>query len=165
MRKYEDLTYLQENRLKQRAYYIPENEGACVSLNGEWDFSFYARDYDEEPVKTGVIDVPSCWQSRGYESPYYTNVIYPYPVDPPYVPMDNPMGVYHRQFTVSDPEKKHYIVFEGVSSCVEVYINREFAGYSQGSHLQAEFDITGLVHEGVNEVTAKVRKWCSGSYL
>ena len=165
MRKYENLTYLQENRLKQRAYYIPENEGACVSLNGDWEFFFYARDYDEEPVKTGVIDVPSCWQCRGYESPYYTNVIYPYPVDPPYVPMDNPMGVYHREFTVRDPEKKHYIVFEGVSSCVEVYINGEFAGYSQGSHLQAEFDITGRVHVGVNEVTAKVRKWCSGSYL
>ena len=165
MRKYEDLRYLQENRLKQRAYYIPENKGACISLNGDWDFAFYERDDDESPAKTGVIDVPSCWQCRGYEAPYYTNVIYPYPVDPPYVPMDNPMGVYHREFTVADPEKKYYIVFEGVGSSLELYINGEFAGYSQGSHLQAEFDITELVHEGTNEVTAKVRKWCSGSYL
>ena len=165
MRKYEDLNYLQENRLKQRAYYIPENEGACTSLNGDWDFSFYVRDYDDEPVKNGVIDVPSCWQSRGYEEPYYTNVTYPYPVDPPYVPMDNPMGVYRREFTLNDPGKKYYIVFEGVSSSLELYINDSFAGYSQGSHLQAEFDITALVHVGVNTVTAKVRKWCSGSYL
>ncbi len=165
MRKYEDLTYLQENRLKQRAYYIPENKGAYVCLNGDWDFSFFARDYDDEPMKTGVIDVPSCWQSRGYEAPYYTNVVYPYPVDPPYVPMDNPMGVYHREFSIDDPDKKYYMVFEGVSSCIELYINGAFAGYSQGSHLQAEFDITELVRRGINEVTAKVRKWCSGSYL
>jgi len=165
MRKYEDLTYLQQNRLPQRAYYIPENGDAYISLNGNWYFSFFSRDYDETPVKTGVIDVPSCWQSRGYEAPYYTNVIYPYPVDPPYVPMDNPMGVYYREFTVYDPDRRHYIVFEGVSSSLELYINDIFAGYSQGSHLQAEFDITDLVHAGVNTVTAKVRKWCSGSYL
>ena len=76
MRKYEDLNYLHENRLKQRAYYIPENEGAFVSLNGMWKFDFYERDYDEAPSKSGEIDVPSCWQTRGYEAPYYTNVVY-----------------------------------------------------------------------------------------
>jgi len=165
MRTYEDLNYLQENRLKQRAYYIPENEGGYVSLNGEWEFAFYERDYDDAPARTGTIDVPSCWQSGGYEAPYYTNVIYPYPVDPPYVPMDNPMGVYGREFTVEDLTKKVYMVFEGVSSSLELYINDTFVGYSQGSHLQAEFDITALVHSGINTVTAKVRKWCSGSYL
>ena len=140
MRKYENLNYLHENRLEQRAYYIPENEGAYLSLNGMWNFDFYERDYDEEPAKSGEIDVPSCWQTRGYEAPYYTNVVYPYPVDPPYVPMDNPMGVYTRQFEITNPERKHYVVFEGVSSCVEVFINGQFAGYSQGSRLQAEFD-------------------------
>lgn len=165
MRKYEDLNYLQENRLPQRAYYIPKNEGGYFSLNGDWNFAFFERDYDEYPTKIGMIDVPSCWQSRGYELPYYTNVIYPYPVDPPYVPMDNPMGIYRREFVVKDMSKKLYIVFEGVSSSLELYINDTFAGYSQGSHLQAEFDITSLVHTGVNQVTAKVRKWCSGSYL
>ena len=88
MRHYEDLQRIQENRLKQRAYYIPENEGAMVSLNGIWDFRFFARDVDETPAATGQIDVPSCWQCRGYEKPGYTNVVYPYPVDPPYVPAE-----------------------------------------------------------------------------
>ena len=165
MRSYEDLTRIQVNRLKQRAYYIPENPGAMVSLNGMWDFAFYARDFDEIPVSRGQIDVPSCWQCRGYEKPNYTNVIYPHPIDPPYVPNENPMGVYTREFTVEDTARRHYLVFEGVASCLELYVNGAYVGYSQGSHLQAEFDITDLVRAGGNRVTAKVRKWCSGSYL
>lgn len=165
MRMYEDLNHLQENRLPQRSYYLPENPGGCVSLNGTWDFSYFQRDYDESPAKAGTIAVPSCWQCQGYGQPGYTNVIYPHPVDPPYVPMENPMGVYQRNFTVDDLEKQYYLVFEGVSSCLELFVNGQFAGYSQGSHLQAEFDITALVHVGENTLTAKVRKWCSGSYL
>ena len=101
MRKYENPEFLQENRLPQRSYYIPENEGAYMSLNGMWDFSFYARDFDELPQKSGMIDVPSCWQCRGYERPYYTNVTYPFPVNPPYVPNENPMGVYKRKFNIT----------------------------------------------------------------
>lgn len=165
MRKYEDLNCIQENRLTQRAYYIPENKGAYVCLNGDWNFEFYERDYDEIPSKTGIIDVPSCWQCRGYEKPYYTNVVYPYPVDPPYVPQDNPMGVYTRSFEIKDEDKKHYVVFEGVSSCVELYINDKYVGYSQGSRLQAEFDVSDYVRIGENKICARVRKWCSGSYL
>lgn len=165
MRSYENLEHLQENRQKPRAYYIPENDGAVASLNGQWEFSFYPRDYDDAPARVGTIDVPSCWQCRGYEKPGYTNVVYPHPVDPPYVPNDNPMGVYRRAFTVADPARRHYLVFEGVASCLELYVNGAYVGCSQGSHLQAEFDITGLVKAGANTVTAKVRKWCSGSYL
>ena len=77
MRFYESPEYTQENRLPQRAYYIPEGENIFTSLNGVWQFDFYARDDDEVPAKSGQIDVPSCWQCRGYEKPYYTNVIYP----------------------------------------------------------------------------------------
>lgn len=165
MRRYEDLNHIQENRLPQRAYYIPENEGAYTLLNGMWDFEFYARDYDPKPSQKGQIDVPSCWQCRGYEKPYYTNVIYPYPVDPPYVPDDNPVGVYTRRFEIKDKNKRHYMVFEGVCSCVELYINNKYVGYSQGSRLQAEFDITDFVKQGKNKVCALVYKWCSGSYL
>lgn len=165
MRKYENPELLQENRLSQRAYYIPENEGAYISLNGIWDFSFYSRDFDEEPQSSGTIDVPSCWQCRGYEKPYYTNVTYPFPVNPPYVPNENPMGVYKRKFDIADAEKRHYIVFEGVDSCLELYINGQYVGYSEGSRLQAEFDISDFVKAGENEIIAKVRKWCSGSYL
>lgn len=165
MRNYENPEFLQERRLPQRSYYIPENDGAYISLNGEWNFSFFLRDFDDIPQKSGVIDVPSCWQCRGYEKPYYTNVTYPFPVNPPYVPNENPMGVYERSFTVDDLSKRYYVVFEGVSSCVELYINGKYAGYSEGSRLQAEFDITDFVQKGKNKIKAKVRKWCSGSYL
>ena len=167
MRFYEDLTHLSENRLPQRAYYIPENPGAYQLLNGSWDFRYYEADFQEEKEITqwDSIPVPSCWQLHGYDKPNYTNINYPYPVDMPYVPDENPMGIYRRKFSVAQPENRHYIVFEGVSSNVELFINGRFAGYSQGSHLQAEFDITQLVQPGENEILAKVRKWCSGSYL
>lgn len=166
MRKYEDIAYFAENRMPQRSYYIPKNEGAYSSLNGEWDFKYYERDFEEDYTEKewGKITVPSCWQAVGYGNPNYTNVEYPYPVDPPHVPTENPMGVYMRTFS-ADTSRDTYIVFEGVSSCLELYVNGEYVGYSQGSHLQAEFDITGFVKNGENTVTAKVRKWCSGSYL
>lgn len=165
MRFYERLDKISENRMPQRAYYIPEN--GYTALNGTWDFCFFNCDRDEEASeqKWGTITVPSCWQCEGFENPNYTNTNYPFPYDPPYVPDDNPMGVYRREFEISDTSRKTYIVFEGVSSSLELYINGEYAGYSQGSHLQAEFDISELVKEGKNTVTAKVRKWCSGSYL
>ena len=167
MRFYEDLSKLQKNRLPQRAYYIPENEGACTLLNGTWDFRFYEADFLEEAVPDhwDSIRVPGCWQVQGWEHPNYSNIRYPYPADMPYVPDENPMGVYRREFSVEHSENRHYLVFEGVSSCLELYVNGQFAGYSQGSHLQAEFDITDLVHPGTNTLLAKVRKWCCGSYL
>lgn len=165
MRIYEDLNHISENRLPQRSYYIPES--GCILLNGEWNFKFFECDYEESLIEKewGTIPVPSCWQLHGYENPNYVNLAYPYPYDPPYVPTNNPMGVYNRKFEINDIEKKIYIVFEGVSSCLELYINDKYVGYSQGSHLQAEFDISDFVVLGNNTVTAKVRKWCSGSYL
>lgn len=165
MRKYEDLNKISENREKQRAYYIPES--GYTDLNGVWDFKFYECDYQEEqnPESWDKIDVPSCWQVRGYENPNYTNTAYPFPYDPPYVPDKNPMGVYKRSFSIEDASRSTYIVFEGVSSCLELYINDQYVGYSQGNHLQAEFDISKYVKNGKNTITAKVRKWCSGSYL
>ena len=167
MRFYEDLNHIRENRLPQRSYYIPENKGAYTLLNGEWNFKYYAEDFFEEREITSwvKIPVPSCWQLFGYENPNYSNVNYPYPCDFPYVPDANPMGVYMREFEIENISNRHYIVFEGVSSNLELYINDEYAGYSQGSHLQAEFDISAFVKKGTNTVTAKVRKWCSGSYL
>ncbi len=165
MRKYENLKYLSENREKQRAYYIPK--GGYTLLNGVWDFKFYESDVEENYTEKpwDKIEVPSCWQLKGYEHPNYSNLAYPYPYDPPYVPDKNPMGVYRREFEIKDNTRKTYIVFEGVSSCLELYINDAYVGYSQGSHLQAEFDITDYVTTGMNTVVAKVRKWCSGSYL
>ena len=143
MRHYENLRYLQENRLPQRAYYIPENEGAFVSLNGIWDFRFYQRDYDDTPVSGGPIDVPSCWQCRGYERPGYTNVIYPYPVDPPYVPDENPMGVYSRAFQVEDTDKRCSRAFPAVWSCTSTESSPDTvreATCRQNSTLRTLFD-------------------------
>ena len=167
MRFYEDLTHIKENRLSQRAYYIPENEGAYTILNGQWNFKYYDADFKEEKVieQWDTIPVPSCWQLFGYEDPNYTNIKYPYPIDMPYVPDENPLGIYMRDFEIKEEQKRHYIVFEGVSSNLELYINDKYVGYSQGSHLQAEFDITDFVSQGTNKVLVKVRKWCSGSYL
>lgn len=167
MRFYENLEKIQENRLPQRSYYIPENKNAYLDLNGEWDFKYYSADFLEEENITDwdKISVPSCWQLKGYENPNYTNINYPYPVDPPYLPVENPLGIYHREFEIVDEENLHYIIFEGVSSNLQLFINNKYVGYSQGGHLQAEFDITKFVKKGVNTITAKVHKWCSGSYL
>jgi len=104
MREYENILKTSDNRLKQRAYYIPENEGGYTLLNGEWNFKFFERDIDvpDEIDNWDKIKVPSCWQLCGYEKPNYTNVNFPYPVDPPYVPDENPCGVYKREFEIFD---------------------------------------------------------------
>ncbi len=163
-RYYEDATKTSENRLKQRAYYIPKN--SQTMLNGIWDFIFFENgDAASDYSKWDKIDVPSCWQLRGYETPNYTNVNYPYPCDPPFVPDINPMGVYRRTFNIDDLEKKHYLVLEGVSSLGEVYVNDKYVGFTTGSHLQAEFDITPYVTLGENTLIINVRKWNCTSYI
>ncbi len=164
IRFYENLKNISENRLPQRAYYIPDN--SMRDLCGEWDFKYFERDFEEDlSGEWDKIPVPSCWQNYGYDHPNYTNVRYPYPVDPPFVPDDNPMGVYRREFTVDNLTLLYFLVLEGVSSNAEIFINDERVGYTQGSHLQAEFYITPFIKAGVNTITVKVRKWCSGSYL
>ncbi len=165
MRKYEDLKNTRVNALPQRAYYIPEN--GKTDLNGVWDFNFYTceEESDLNAIKWGKIPVPSCWELHGCEAPHYTNSNYPFPVDPPYVPDDNPCGVYRREFEVKDVSRRHYIVFEGVSAYFDLYINGIYVGSDSGSRLQSEFDITDFVITGKNTLTAKVYKWCAGSYL
>ena len=178
MRKYERFDLLHENTMHPRAHYIPYDtlEKALIGdknkseyyilLNGEWDFKYYSRDIDyNEHEEWDKIKVPSCWQTTGYEKPYYTNVNYPYPVDPPYVPDDNPVGVYRRQIIISREQSEHdnYIVFEGVASCVELFVNGDYVGFSTVSHCTSEFKIN--LNEGENEIVAKVYKWCVGSYL
>lgn len=167
MRPYEDLNKISENRLPQRAYYIPNGKSKYQLLNGIWRFQYYDRDIDvaTDNNKWDSIDVPSCWQMRGYDSPNYTNVAYPFPVDMPYVPDENPCGIYEREFDIDDDTMKQYIVFEGVSSNARIWINGQYIGYTQGSHLQAEFDITDAVKKGTNTIRVLVTKWCSGSYM
>lgn len=167
MRIYENPQKTSENRMVPRCYYIPGGISEYRLLNGTWKFAYFDRDIDVPEVieEWNEIPVPSCWQIEGYDHPNYTNVNYPYPCDQPYVPDDNPCGVYEREIDIQKKWGRIYFVFEGVSSCAFLYINEQYIGFTQGSHLQAEFDITDAVREGKNIIRVKVLKWCCGSYL
>ena len=172
---------LHVNTLDKHCYLVPfgkeqnpfddreTSERFCL-LNGQWDFKYYDSiiDMEDNFVDTPFeekITVPSNWQLHGYDKPQYTNVCYPIPFDPPYVPDDIPVGVYRRSYEYAADGMERILVFEGVDSCVYLYINGQFAGYSQVSHSPSEFDITPLLHDGENTITAAVLKWCDGTYL
>lgn len=167
MRIYENPQFTSENRLPARSYYIPGGKSEYHSLNGIWNFAFFERDVDvpEQIDCWKDISVPSCWQLCGYEHPNYTNVNYPFPVDMPFVPDNNPCGVYQREFYLPKKWGNVYYIFEGVSSCAFLCVNGKYVGFTQGSRLQAEFDITEYVNEGSNTIRVYVLKWCCGSYL
>ncbi len=154
----------------QNPFDIREASACFELLNGDWDFRYYESiiDMDDDfiSVKSDKkIPVPSNWQLHGYDKPQYTNVCYPITYDPPYVPDDIPVGVYSRSYYHTPDGRRKILTFEGVDSCLYLYINNEFAGYSQVSHMTAEFDITNFLHEGENNITAAVLKWCDGTYL
>lgn len=184
MRKYDDLSLVSENREVQRAYYIPytNKEDAMrampdeaiqsaqyQSLNGTWKFKYFDTPLDI-PENVGeicfneTIPVPSCWECYGYGQPHYTNINYPFQYDPPYTHTVNPVGVYTRTFQVSDAINQ-YMIFEGVGSCFELYINDAYVGMSRGTHMQAEFNISQYVGTGDNKVTVVVYTWNAESYL
>lgn len=167
MRIYENPSQTSENRCSQRPYYIPGGKSEYHLLNGNWNFAFFpdSEDIPDRITEWDTIPVPSCWQMLGYENPNYSNINYPFPCDPPFVPDINPCGVYERMFSLESLWGNVYFILEGVSSCAFVSVNGISAGFTQGSHLQAEFDITPLVHAGNNTIRVKVLKWCCGSYL
>ncbi|MBR2460573.1 MAG: DUF4981 domain-containing protein [Clostridia bacterium] len=117
------------------------------------------------------MTVPMSWQNalgKGYDVPNYTNVNYPYPVDPPHVPDNNPCALYKRSFSLTAEQigdREIFINFEGVDSCFYLWINGAFCAYSQVSHMTSEINVTQLVRAGRNEITVLVYKWCDGSYL
>ena len=182
MEKYNDLSLVHENRLPQRAYYIPypslesaltrdkKHSTAYTCLNGEWNFAYFECPQDI-PDDIGAIaydaklPVPSCWELYGYGQIQYTNKNYPFQYDPPYVEAINPVGVYSREFTVAANGNKTYLVFEGVSSYFELYINDKYVGMSRASRCQSEFDITEFVTDGVNKMAVAVYTMNVGSYL
>ena len=155
------------NRLAPRAYYIPldaQGNSRARSLNGDWDFAYFDSPLDLPEDVTAVsfghsIPVPSCWECHGWGQKQYLNVNYPIPFDPPAVPALNPVGVYRRSFTANAAGGRVCLVFEGVSSCMMLYVNGAFAGLTKGSHLQAEFDVTDLCRPGENSLTAVVFTW------
>lgn len=181
MEKYNDLSIVSENREKPRAYYIPhgslesaltgekERSSAYRSLNGQWDFCYVEcpQDLPDDLSRLTFADtlpVPACWECHGYGQIHYTNRNYPFQYDPPYTSPMNPVGVYRRSFE-ADTTGRTYVVFEGVSSYLELYVNGQYVGMSRCSHCQAEFDLTAYVHGGSNEIMALVYTNNAGSYL
>ncbi len=154
----------------QNPYDSRYNSEFMELLNGYWNFTYYDSIIDMPDdfvsLKSGnTIPVPANWQLHGYDKPQYTNICYPITYDPPYVPDDIPVGVYSRNYNYTPDGLRKIITFEGVDSCIYLYINGEFAGYSQVSHMTSEFDITDMLCEGENEITVAVLKWCDGTYL
>lgn len=204
----------QDNRLKARSYFIPypnRKEADLVSikdkryhspkvacLNGIWDFKFYPRPkelpdiLDTDKIVFDKLEVPSCWQFKGYSRPFYVNARYQFPFNPPHIPQEdnvdkcfswigtdqklslrrikpkdeyNFVGVYRHNFKTFYNDKRYILSFLGVASCLDLYINGEYVGYSEGSHNTAEFDITKYLNDRDNEMLVVVHRWCNGSYL
>lgn len=177
------------NRLEPRAHFLtfPTKEKAALNenkythafknLNGIWKFllldapeyspsNFYAPDFNTEEMFD--IKVPGNWQVQGYGKMHYSDLWYNFPINPPYVPTENPTGIYKRQFTVDESfkDKKVILRFCGVDSAFHVWVNGQEVGYSKGARNEAEFDITDLVQEdAANDLTVRVYQWSDGTYL
>ena len=184
---HENLYKLHVNMMQRRSYYVPfidTNEAINIkdrnkqtsffSLNGKWQFNYFdslqlIKDFNNisEINLSDSIDVPSVWQMNGYDYNQYTNVKYPIPYNPPFVPKDNPCAIYKKEFNfkINSESQDYHINFEGVDSCFYFWINDMFVGYSQISHSISEFDITNFLVDGKNTITVLVLKWCDGTYF
>lgn len=144
-------------------------------LNGVWKFSLYgspldAPDFwraDFDTTAWSDLPVPSNWQLHGFDRPIYTNIKYPFPVDPPRAPERNPTGCYRTTFTVPADwaGRQVFLVFESVDSTFHVWVNGQEAGYSTDSRLPAEFNITGHLQPGSNTLAVRVLRVAAGTYL
>ena len=185
---WENPQLLHHHRLDARATFVPfadaetartrsrEHSPHFRLLNGRWHFAcvpdlahvppgFEQAEYDHSAWNT--LPVPGCWQLHGYGTPNYTNVNYPFPVDPPFVPTENPVGLYRTMFAVP-PEwqgRRLSLAFEGVCSMFRVWVNGRPVGMSKGSHVPAEFDITDAARPGDNTLAVQVLQWSDASYL
>ena len=214
---YCDFNVFEDNKLAPRSYFIPYPDRKSADeakgrdkrysspkvhcLNGDWDFRFYANPsnlpdiLDTDNGNWDKIDVPSCWQFRGYDKPFYVNLRYQFPFDPPKIPETdkvgkvfsiqgadyglgprwkdpgneyNFVGVYRTFFKTDGPDapyRRYVVSFLGVASCADVYLNGHYVGYTEGSHNTAEFDVTPYLHDWNNELLVVVHRWCNGSYL
>ncbi len=191
---YKDQNVTAVGECEPRAYFIPYADAESAhaldrtkspyfkTLCGEWNFRFYESVSDvtddfttdeyftDEYELTDTVTVPRSWQTvlgKGYDVPNYTNVNYPFPVDPPHIPDRNPCGVYTRDFYLTDDfaEGSVFLNFEGVDSCFYVWVNGKFIGYSTVSHSTTEFDLSEVVKPGRNTIAVLVLKWCAASYL
>ncbi|SKA82983.1 evolved beta-galactosidase subunit alpha [Caloramator quimbayensis] len=188
MKVWENINIDSINRLSPRAYFYSylDKEAALTFekklsmgyklLNGIWDFyytdapeyspeGFYDEDFDSS--NWCKIRVPGHWQLQGFKSPHYTDLYYPFTLNPPYVPTMNPTGIYRRNFYIDESflGKKIILRFNGVDSAFHVWINGKEIGYSKGSRLTSEFDISDYIRIGENTIVVRVYQWSDGSYL
>ncbi|MBR5311695.1 MAG: hypothetical protein IKU40_02305 [Clostridia bacterium] len=183
----ENPALLHENRLPPRSLLIPAQKSGIThrnctdsdritSLNGDWAFcyladgkipaevrGFYSAEYDDSRWDT--LEVPSMWQFHGYGTCYYPNVEYPFPVDPPYIHAVNPIGLYRRRISLTAVPDCAILRFDGVESAYFVWVNGNYVGFSKGSRLSSEFDITEYLCEGENILAVQVHRYSDGSYL
>ena len=183
---HEDASRLHVGTLPSHAWFVPfeeskesggqdifggkETSTRVEMLNGTWNFRYYDSviDLEDDFTKlklTDKIPVPSNWQLHGYDKPQYVNINYPIPFDPPYVPDDDPVGIYQRFYNYVPDDLDRILTFEGVDSCLYLFVNGKYVGYTQVSHSFTEFLITPFLKKGRNSITCAVLKWCDGTYL
>ena len=142
-----------------------------LDLNGRWLFRFEPDAAGEfgaievDDTRWDRITVPGHWQLQGHGAPAYTNVAYPFPVEPPHVPAENPTGHYRRYFELSQVWPDAVLRFDGVDSAYTVWLNGVELGWSTGSRLTAEFAVGPLLRAGENVLAVRVHQWSSASYL
>ena len=184
---FNDFKVFEINKLPGRFYNIPftaksgvqkssfrneiKNSDMVTILSGNWDFKYYPSNkklpdtINTSSLKFDSIPVPGTWQRNGFDQPAYINCNYAFDNTPPYVPEEQPVGVYRKYFDIKDLSKKYIISFLGVAPCLDLYINGSYVGYSEGSHNTAEFDLTSYLKKGKNEMLCVVYKWCNGTFL
>ncbi|MEZ9574463.1 beta-galactosidase subunit alpha [Vibrio sp. 10N.261.55.F4] len=186
MNNWENFLNLHENRMAPRAYffsYASEKNAKTFQrelsshfqlLSGQWNFSYFTNPllvpeefYSQEMSDWGNITVPNMWQMEGHGDLQYTDEGFPFPIDVPFVPSDNPTGAYQRSFFLGESwdEKQTIIKFDGVETYFEVYVNGEYVGFSKGSRLTAEFDISSQVKAGNNLLSIRVMQWADSTYI
>lgn len=184
---YKNFDVYKDNILKPRSYFIPfssldeagksdvrterYSSSMVDVLSGEWDFRYYSRlsdmpdEIDLDDFEFDTVPVPSVWQHTGYEKPYYLNTRYQFKPNPPEIPEDVPVGIYHKVFVIDDVNANYTLTFLGVAGALDVFVNGKYVGYSEGSHNTSEFELNAYIAEGDNHLVAVNHKWSNGTYL
>ncbi|MEH6452081.1 MAG: beta-galactosidase subunit alpha [Psychromonas sp.] len=186
MKNWENINLLSENRLDPRAYFFSYSSLHSAKtfqrdlskhfmlLSGKWTFSFFNHPlsvppefYTQAMTDWEKITVPSMWQMEGHGKLQYTDEGFPFPIDVPFVPTENPTGAYQKSFFLADSwgDKQTLIKFDGVETYFEVYVNGQYVGFSKGSRLTAEFDISNVAQTGENLLCVRVMQWADSTYI
>ena len=186
MNNWENFLHLHENRIAPRAYFFSYDSVQSAQtfqrelsqrfklLSGQWAFQYFTNPmlvpdefYSQKMTDWGQITVPNMWQMEGHGDLQYTDEGFPFPIDVPFVPTDNPTGAYQRTFTLGKQwdNQQTIIKFDGVETYFEVYVNGEYVGFSKGSRLTAEFDISHCVQLGENLLSVRVMQWADSTYI